>query len=154
MMQEEIFRPILPIMNVRSLDEAIDFINRREKPLALYTFSNSNQVGLDRGGGSRGAQKSETGHLPFPSPLVRVRAAGASSVTIIQATGQRVPARSCLAETGGSVKKLPTRGWPTVCPGAGAAPARTRRCSFYLACPGAALFSSIVQKFCMGEQSP
>ncbi|XP_057409913.1 aldehyde dehydrogenase family 3 member B1 isoform X2 [Balaenoptera acutorostrata] len=43
-MQEEIFGPILPIMNVGSLDEAIDFINRREKPLALYTFSNSNQV--------------------------------------------------------------------------------------------------------------
>ncbi|XP_034869319.1 aldehyde dehydrogenase family 3 member B1 isoform X1 [Mirounga leonina] len=43
-MQEEIFGPILPIVNVRSLDEAIDFINRREKPLALYAFSNSNQV--------------------------------------------------------------------------------------------------------------
>lgn len=44
-MQEEIFGPILPIVNVRSLDEAIDFINRREKPLALYAFSNSNRVG-------------------------------------------------------------------------------------------------------------
>uniref|UniRef100_A0A452SGY4 aldehyde dehydrogenase [NAD(P)(+)] n=1 Tax=Ursus americanus TaxID=9643 RepID=A0A452SGY4_URSAM len=43
-MQEEIFGPILPIVNVRSLDEAIEFINRREKPLALYAFSNSNQV--------------------------------------------------------------------------------------------------------------
>ncbi|XP_036718571.1 aldehyde dehydrogenase family 3 member B1 isoform X2 [Balaenoptera musculus] len=43
-MREEIFGPILPIMNVGSLDEAIDFINRREKPLALYTFSNSNQA--------------------------------------------------------------------------------------------------------------
>ncbi|XP_066243724.1 aldehyde dehydrogenase family 3 member B1 [Saccopteryx leptura] len=43
-MQEEIFGPILPIMNVRSLDEAVDFINRREKPLALYAFSLSDQV--------------------------------------------------------------------------------------------------------------
>ncbi|XP_040112404.1 aldehyde dehydrogenase family 3 member B1-like [Oryx dammah] len=43
-MQEEIFGPILPIMNVRSLDQAIDFINRREKPLALYAFSNRSQV--------------------------------------------------------------------------------------------------------------
>ncbi|XP_044618308.1 aldehyde dehydrogenase family 3 member B2 isoform X1 [Equus asinus] len=43
-MQEEIFGPILPIVNVRSLDEAIDFINRREKPLALYAFSKSNKV--------------------------------------------------------------------------------------------------------------
>ncbi|KAM7085709.1 aldehyde dehydrogenase family 3 member B1 isoform 2-T2 [Molossus nigricans] len=43
-MQEEIFGPILPIVNVRSLDEAMDFINRREKPLALYAFSKSSQV--------------------------------------------------------------------------------------------------------------
>ncbi|XP_057584177.1 aldehyde dehydrogenase family 3 member B2 isoform X2 [Hippopotamus amphibius kiboko] len=43
-MQEEIFGPILPIVNVRSLDEAIAFITRREKPLALYAFSNSSQV--------------------------------------------------------------------------------------------------------------
>uniref|UniRef100_A0A2K6H0R1 Aldehyde dehydrogenase n=1 Tax=Propithecus coquereli TaxID=379532 RepID=A0A2K6H0R1_PROCO len=43
-MQEEIFGPILPIVSVRSLDEAVDFINRREKPLALYAFSNSSQV--------------------------------------------------------------------------------------------------------------
>ncbi|XP_059873532.1 aldehyde dehydrogenase family 3 member B2-like isoform X2 [Delphinus delphis] len=118
-MREEIFGPILPIMNVRSLDEAIEFIRCREKPLALYAFSNSSQVGLDRGGNNRGAQKGETGHLPFPGPLVRVRAAGASSVAIIQATGQRLPAHRCLAETGSSVKKLATRGWPTVCPGRG-----------------------------------
>jgi hypothetical protein len=45
-MQEEIFGPILPLVTVRSLDEAIDFINRREKPLALYAFSNCSQVGL------------------------------------------------------------------------------------------------------------
>ncbi|XP_021059220.1 aldehyde dehydrogenase family 3 member B2 isoform X1 [Mus pahari] len=43
-MQEEIFGPILPLVTVRSLDEAISFINRREKPLALYAFSNNNQV--------------------------------------------------------------------------------------------------------------
>ena len=38
-MQEEIFGPILPLVTVRSLDEAIEFMNRREKPLALYAFS-------------------------------------------------------------------------------------------------------------------
>ncbi|XP_060014362.1 aldehyde dehydrogenase family 3 member B1 isoform X2 [Lagenorhynchus albirostris] len=43
-MQEEIFGPILPIVTVRSLDEAIEFIRCREKPLALYAFSNSSQV--------------------------------------------------------------------------------------------------------------
>ena len=49
MMQEEIFGPILPIVNVRSLDEAIDFISRQEKPLALYAFSNSREVGPGAG---------------------------------------------------------------------------------------------------------
>ncbi|XP_034346984.1 aldehyde dehydrogenase family 3 member B1 isoform X1 [Arvicanthis niloticus] len=43
-MQEEIFGPILPLVTVRSLDEAIEFINRREKPLALYAFSKRSQV--------------------------------------------------------------------------------------------------------------
>ncbi|TDK18561.1 coniferyl aldehyde dehydrogenase [Luteimonas aestuarii] len=38
-MQEEIFGPILPIRTVASLDEAIAFINARDRPLALYPFS-------------------------------------------------------------------------------------------------------------------
>lgn len=38
-MGEEIFGPILPIIAVDSLDEAIAFVNADEKPLALYTFS-------------------------------------------------------------------------------------------------------------------
>ena len=40
-MTEEIFGPILPIVTVDSLDEAIDFINGRPKPLALYAFTSS-----------------------------------------------------------------------------------------------------------------
>ena len=38
-MQEEIFGPILPILTVADLDEAIAFINDRGKPLALYAFT-------------------------------------------------------------------------------------------------------------------
>lgn len=38
-MQEEIFGPILPIVNVDNAYEAIKFINSKEKPLALYIFS-------------------------------------------------------------------------------------------------------------------
>ncbi|GCC16876.1 hypothetical protein chiPu_0020422 [Chiloscyllium punctatum] len=38
-MQEEIFGPLLPIVTVNSADEAIHFINKRDKPLALYLFS-------------------------------------------------------------------------------------------------------------------
>ncbi|MFE3525173.1 aldehyde dehydrogenase family protein [Streptomyces sp. NPDC059161] len=40
-MQEEIFGPILPIVTVPGLDDAIDFINDRDKPLALYVFTDS-----------------------------------------------------------------------------------------------------------------
>src|SRR5690606_17039112 len=39
LMQEEIFGPILPIRSVDSLDAAIAEVNRRERPLALYPFS-------------------------------------------------------------------------------------------------------------------
>jgi aldehyde dehydrogenase (NAD+) len=38
-MEEEIFGPILPIIPYSSLDEAIGLINRKNKPLALYIFS-------------------------------------------------------------------------------------------------------------------
>ena len=40
---EEIFGPILPVYEYNDIDEAINFINRKEKPLALYIFSNSNK---------------------------------------------------------------------------------------------------------------
>ncbi|UTW56761.1 coniferyl aldehyde dehydrogenase [Kordiimonas sp. SCSIO 12610] len=37
-MQEEIFGPILPVRTVESVDEAIGYVNGRERPLALYYF--------------------------------------------------------------------------------------------------------------------
>ncbi|MFE7933563.1 aldehyde dehydrogenase family protein [Streptomyces sp. NPDC057456] len=40
-MKEEIFGPILPIIEVADLDAAIDFINERNKPLALYALTTS-----------------------------------------------------------------------------------------------------------------
>ncbi|XP_035416766.1 aldehyde dehydrogenase family 3 member A2-like isoform X2 [Cygnus atratus] len=43
-MEEEIFGPVLPILSVKGVDEAIEFINSREKPLALYVFSNDKKV--------------------------------------------------------------------------------------------------------------
>jgi len=38
-MKEEIFGPILPIVTVNTALEAIEFINKRDKPLSLYVFS-------------------------------------------------------------------------------------------------------------------
>lgn len=40
-MQEEIFGPILPVIEISKVDEAIDLIKRRPKPLAAYLFSHS-----------------------------------------------------------------------------------------------------------------
>ena len=40
-MQEEIFGPILPILTYDKPDDAIRFIREREKPLALYLFTQS-----------------------------------------------------------------------------------------------------------------
>ena len=39
LMTDEIFGPILPIVYYAQIQEAIDFINAKEKPLALYVFS-------------------------------------------------------------------------------------------------------------------
>lgn len=43
-MQEEIFGPILPILTYENLFEALEKINGRPKPLALYIFSESKQI--------------------------------------------------------------------------------------------------------------
>jgi len=39
LMQNEIFGPILPVITVQSLDEAIRFVNSRPKPLSAYLFT-------------------------------------------------------------------------------------------------------------------
>ena len=43
-MQEEIFGPILPILPFDTLEEAMDYVSRRPKPLALYLFSRDKEV--------------------------------------------------------------------------------------------------------------
>ena len=51
LMREEIFGPVLPVVAYETLDEAIAFINDRDKPLALYCLTHdraSRQAVLDR----------------------------------------------------------------------------------------------------------
>jgi aldehyde dehydrogenase (NAD+) len=38
-LQEEIFAPVLPVMTYENIDQAIGYIEARDKPLALYVFS-------------------------------------------------------------------------------------------------------------------
>src|ERR1700742_2082021 len=44
LMKEEIFGPILPVLTVQSLDEAITFVNSRPKPLAAYLFTKAKNI--------------------------------------------------------------------------------------------------------------
>ncbi|MGJ3701275.1 coniferyl aldehyde dehydrogenase [Variovorax sp. AFSI2.2] len=43
-MREEIFGPILPVIGYRDIQQAIELINARPKPLALYCFSNDHRA--------------------------------------------------------------------------------------------------------------
>ena len=50
-LQEEIFAPVLPVMTYDNLDQVIEYIEARDKPLALYVYSNNQdnvQKVLDR----------------------------------------------------------------------------------------------------------
>jgi aldehyde dehydrogenase (NAD+) len=44
LMSEEIFGPVLPVLTVPTIEAAIDFVNDRPKPLALYLFTGSRAV--------------------------------------------------------------------------------------------------------------
>jgi aldehyde dehydrogenase (NAD+) len=44
LMTNEIFGPILPVITVKSLDEAIGFVNARPKPLSAYLFTKSRET--------------------------------------------------------------------------------------------------------------
>ncbi|MEU3956165.1 aldehyde dehydrogenase family protein [Streptomyces achromogenes] len=65
-MREEIFGPILPIVTVAGLDEAIGFINDRDKPLALYVFSESDETR------ARIAAETSSGGLGYGLPVAHL----------------------------------------------------------------------------------
>lgn len=72
-MEEEIFGPILPVLDYENLDDIIKIINSRPKPLALYVFTESKAVGekviesVSYGGGcvNDTITHLSTPHLPF-----------------------------------------------------------------------------------------
>ncbi|MCU1694101.1 MAG: calB 2 [Mycobacterium sp.] len=43
-MADEIFGPVLPVITIESASAAVDFVNGRPKPLALYVFTSSRQL--------------------------------------------------------------------------------------------------------------
>ncbi|WP_288336911.1 aldehyde dehydrogenase family protein [uncultured Gordonia sp.] len=44
LMTDEIFGPILPVLTVDSIDAAVEFVNARPKPLAMYAFTSSKRT--------------------------------------------------------------------------------------------------------------
>ncbi|KOV35185.1 aldehyde dehydrogenase [Streptomyces sp. XY431] len=62
-MRAEIFGPILPIVAVPDLDAAIAFINERDKPLALYAFTESERTKR------RLTEETSSGALSFGLPV-------------------------------------------------------------------------------------
>jgi acyl-CoA reductase-like NAD-dependent aldehyde dehydrogenase len=56
-MQEEIFGPILPVLEVDTVRQVIDFVNARPSPLGLYVFAEDQRrpdCRVPRAGGSPG----------------------------------------------------------------------------------------------------
>ena len=62
-MQEEIFGPILPVLEVDNVQQVIDFVNERPSPLGLYVFAEdisrcrSGSSGLDHLRGRSAGQR-------------------------------------------------------------------------------------------------
>ena len=46
-MQEEIFGPIVPVLTYKNIDDVIEYVSGRAKPLALYIYSND-QKNIDK----------------------------------------------------------------------------------------------------------
>ena len=65
-MQHEIFGPLLPIMEYDQIDDVIDFINSRPRPLALYYFD------FDQARADYVAQRTHSGHFGQNTVLTHV----------------------------------------------------------------------------------
>jgi acyl-CoA reductase-like NAD-dependent aldehyde dehydrogenase len=69
LMNEEIFGPILPILEFNNLSEAIDLINKKPKPLALYIFSR------DKGFQQRVISETSSGGVCINDVIIHLTAA-------------------------------------------------------------------------------
>ncbi|MHA7269170.1 aldehyde dehydrogenase family protein [Arthrobacter sp. HLT1-20] len=70
LMEDEIFGPVLPLVTVESAQAAIEFINQRDKPLALYVFTE------DAGVREAFTQQTSSGALNFGVPVAHLSVPG------------------------------------------------------------------------------
>ena len=72
LMREEVFGPILPVLSVAAIDDAIAFVNARARPLALYVFTHDSACErriLERtrsGGGMRNGTMVQVAQTDLP----------------------------------------------------------------------------------------
>ena len=66
LMREEIFAPLLPIKSYGRIDEAVAFVNRRPRPLALYYF------GVDRAARDELLRRTVSGGVSVNDTLMHV----------------------------------------------------------------------------------
>ncbi|XP_071710875.1 aldehyde dehydrogenase family 3 member F1-like [Rutidosis leptorrhynchoides] len=64
-MNEEIFGPLLPIITMENIEESIDFINSKPKPLALYAFTKNENLK------KRILDETSSGSVTFSDTLVQ-----------------------------------------------------------------------------------
>jgi coniferyl-aldehyde dehydrogenase len=65
-MKEEIFGPLLPIIAYNTLEEAIEYINQHDRPLALYWF------GTDRANRDRVLEKTISGNVTINDTMLHI----------------------------------------------------------------------------------
>jgi aldehyde dehydrogenase (NAD+) len=69
-MQEEIFGPILPVVRVTGLDDAIEFVASRDKPLALYAYTENREARR------QWIRRTSSGGIVFDASLVQLAVPG------------------------------------------------------------------------------
>ncbi len=80
-MQEEIFGPILPVLEVNNIEEAVAFVNARPKPLALYYFGHDRRNReLVLGSTSSGGVAVNDTIMQLVSPAMPFGGVGASGI--------------------------------------------------------------------------
>ncbi|KAI3834838.1 hypothetical protein MKW98_015951 [Papaver atlanticum] len=64
-MTDEIFGPLLPIITIKKIEDSIEFINLRPKPLAIYVFTNNETLK------KRMISETSSGNLAFNDAVIQ-----------------------------------------------------------------------------------
>ncbi|WP_244303270.1 aldehyde dehydrogenase family protein [Leucobacter coleopterorum] len=85
-MRDEIFGPILPLVEVQDIDDAMSFVTSRDKPLAAYVFSGDGAVR------HRWERETSSGALNFDVPVLHLVAPNCRLVVLVRVAWGRTTA--------------------------------------------------------------